>query len=97
MDESINRRNKPGRRLSDNIVNIQLASEHISYDTINTLTYLLKEAKKGTVIGITFAAIRPKLEYDYGFVGAALTFPELSIGMITRLKQRILEHIKESD
>lgn len=39
---------------------IQPVKDELSHDTIECLEHLLKEAKEGKVIGLAFAALRPR-------------------------------------
>lgn len=87
------RRNKncPGRRLSDqpHVKAFTIVGKKRCFDTIKELEELLELARKGKIVGIAYAVLRPRQRYDIGYTGQFLEYPEAGIGPVYRLLQEL--------
>jgi hypothetical protein len=46
------------------------------FDTIKELEELLELARKGEIVGIAYAVLRPRQRYDIGYTGQFLEYPD---------------------
>ncbi len=79
----------------DNVV--RLVPGYISADTVAELKDLLHEAEIGRIVGIAYVTVKPRLNYEYGVVGAAMRYPEFILGILSRLKSKLIRYIDEGD
>jgi hypothetical protein len=69
--------------------------EHRSRDTVEALSGLLEDAKRGDVLGIAFTAILKRRRMSYGITGEAYEDAILTLGQIQVLAMALQERIRE--
>lgn len=70
-----------------------LAPESVSHDSVEALKALLDDAKKGELIGITFAAMYKKRSYMVNAAGEAHRNPTFSLGMVKVLSDYLMQQV----
>jgi len=71
---------------------VQLVPPACSVETVQTLEFLLNEAKAGRVVGLAYIALQPGHRYDIDVTGEAGQDPEFVLGL-TRVLETQLEKI----
>lgn len=67
----------------------------ISHDTIDVLTELLQEARKGNVIGVALVAMYRQRRYEFALTGEAARSPTFTLGTVTKLQFDIAQKVNE--
>lgn len=71
-----------------------LIQDHVSNDTIECLKMLLREAKRGQVIGIAYGAMLKQRAYIVNSAGEAFDSPTFARGMIAALDDQLALRIR---
>ncbi len=71
-----------------------LIQDTISNETIASLEQMLKEARKGELIGIAFAAMLKRRGYIVNSAGEAFRNPTFSRGMLRALDDKLGERVR---
>lgn len=75
----------------------QLIQMHPSNDVVETLEYLLQEARDGRVIGIAYGAILKRRAYFVDAAGEAHRNPMFGIGIANVLVRELMERTYKAD
>lgn len=73
----------------------RLVTRTISHDTIEALSTLLDQAKRGDLIGVAFAAMYNEGGYLVDAAGEAHKSPTFARGMIKALDDKLREILRE--
>lgn len=76
-------------RPTDNVHSLKLVKDRVSQDTIEVLSALLEDAKRGEVIGIAFAAMYRQRKFIVDTAGEARQEPIFTIGMLDFLSYKV--------
>lgn len=68
---------------------LYLPSKRIDPDLIETLEYLLQEARAGRVIGLAYAALLPEKKFFVDASGQAHTDPLRGLGAVEMLSEEL--------
>lgn len=71
-----------------------LIPDTISNETVKSLEQLLREARKGNLIGVAFAAMVKQRGYIVNSSGEAFRNPTFSRGMLRALDDRLGERVR---
>lgn len=72
----------------------RLVGDVISTDTIECLEQLLREARRGQVIGLAYAAMLKRREYIVNTAGEAHRNPTFARGMVAALDDQLSDKVK---
>lgn len=75
----------------------QLIQMHPSNDVVETLEYLLQEARDGHVIGIAYGAILKRRAYFVDAAGEAHRNPMFGVGLANVLACELMERTRKCD
>lgn len=70
-----------------------LVADGVSNDTVRCLQELLKQARRGEVIGIAFAAMLKRRAYIVNTAGEAHASPTFARGMLAALDDQLAQRI----
>jgi hypothetical protein len=71
-----------------------LVPDTVSNDTIACLQTLLRQAKRGEIIGLAYAAMLNKRAYIVNSAGAAFESPTFARGMVSALDDQLSQRIR---
>lgn len=72
-----------------NVVPLRLVQKTISHDVVEALEVMLEAAKRGTIIGLSFACEMPRSQYITIVAGHCQTNPTFARGMVAYLASEI--------
>jgi hypothetical protein len=71
-----------------------LVPDEVSTDTVEALELLLREARRGQVIGIAFAAMLKRRAFIVNTAGEAHRNPTFSRGMVAALDDQLAQRVR---
>jgi hypothetical protein len=71
-----------------------LVPDLVSNDTVACLQTLLRQARRGEVIGLAYAAMLKKRAYIVNSAGAAFESPTFARGMVAALDDQLSQRIR---
>lgn len=71
-----------------------LVPDNVSNDTVECLEQLLREARKGQVIGLAYAAMLKRRGYIANSAGEAFRNPTFARGMVAALDDQLAHRIR---
>jgi len=75
----------------------RLATGHISDDVVEALTYLLREATRGEVVGIAYVAQMKRSAFVADTAGESHRDPLFSLGMVRILEEGLVQQVRHPE
>ena len=75
--------------------NYRLVGDLTSYETVELLSKLLEDARKGKVIGVAMVAMRKRKQYEFAITGEMDRSPTFALGTVSKLQYDLAKRINE--
>lgn len=73
----------------------RLIGDLVSHDTVEILSTLLEEARRGHVIGVALVAMRRRKRYELAITGELDRSPTFALGTVTKLQADIAQRVND--